>query len=103
MAKEALFKIVEAEEKAESIVNSAREEAKTSVAQAVKRSDDIIQESIAKAKVECDKLKENAIAGVQDDLNAIKKASDDRCKSILEVSQEKFDEAKKILIERIVN
>ena len=55
-----------------------------------------------KAKAECDRLKSEAKEEMQGELEEIASKSEEKCKSIVEIPQDRFDEAKKMLIERIV-
>lgn len=102
MAKEALLKVVKAEEEADKIVREAREEAKDSIFLADKQSKTFIEEAVIKAKVECDKLKAKAEDEMKDELESISQKSEKRCKEILDIPQDRFNEAKRLLVERIV-
>ncbi|MBC2576771.1 hypothetical protein [Peptostreptococcus canis] len=102
MAKEALLKIVEAEEQADFLVKKAKEDAKKMINAADAKSKGYIEDMIIKAKAECERLKSQAEYEIKEELEYISCNSDDKCKSIVEIPQDKFDEAKKILVERIV-
>lgn len=102
MAKEALLKVVQAEEEADSIVKKAKEDSKNMISAAEKKSKSFMEDATVKAKIECDKLKAKAEDEMKDELESISRASEERCKSIIDIPQEKFNEAKKILVERIV-
>lgn len=102
MAKEALLKIVNAEHEADSLVKQAVDDAKNMVIKAESSSDIHIQKAIMKAKAECDRLKSEAKEEMQGELEEIASKSEKKCKSIVEIPQDRFDEAKKMLIERIV-
>lgn len=102
MAKEALLKIVSAENEADSLIKSAKNEARLMIEMAEKKSKKIIEYSYTKARMEVDKLKDEAKESMKDELNHIQELSEQRCKMISDIDQAKFDEAKRLLVERIV-
>ena len=102
MAKEALLKVVEAEKEADQMIKKAKEDAKEMAILADKRSKKILEELTIKARIECDRLGAQAQEEMKGELDSIALESDKRCRSIIEIPQDRFDEAKKILIERIV-
>lgn len=102
MAKEALLKIVEAEENADSLVKKAKEDAKNMVILAENTSKVNLDDTLMKAKKECDRLKAQAEEDMKPILESIFKESEEKCKSIVDIPQDRFDDAKKILVERIV-
>ncbi|MEG0250684.1 MAG: hypothetical protein RR561_07460 [Peptostreptococcus sp.] len=102
MAKEALLKVVEAEEKAEQLIKTAKSESRDLIALSEKRSRNLLDDATIKAKVECDRLRSKAEDDMKEELDAISRASEEKCKSITDIPQDRFNEAKKILVERIV-
>lgn len=102
MAKDALLKIIEAEEQADNLVKKANDDAKNMIILAENISKTKLEEAISSAKKECDRLKEQAQEDIKPELDSIFKASEEKCKKIVDIPKEKFDNAKKILIERIV-
>ena len=102
MAKEALLKIVSAENEADSLIKTAKDEARLLIETAEKKSKSIVEDSYVKANIEVDKIKNEAKESMKDELNHIQELSEQRCEMISNIDQAKFDEAKKLLIERIV-
>lgn len=102
MAKEALLKVIQAEEEADRIVKTAKEEAKNTISTAEKKSKAFIEDAVMKARVECDMLKAKAEDEMKDELESIANKSEERCREIVDIPQDRFNEAKKILVERIV-
>lgn len=102
MAKEALLKVVEAEEEAEELIRIAKDESRDLISMSEKKSKDLLESTTIKAKVECDRLKSKAEDDMKEELDAISQVSEEKCKSIIDIPQDRFNEAKKILVERIV-
>lgn len=102
MAKEALLKVVEAEKEAEEVVKRSKEMAKDRISVAEKKAKEYLEESKKKAVLQGNDLKDQAKNDVACDIERINSESEARCKAIRGVSQEKIDEAKRVLIERIV-
>lgn len=102
MAREALLKVIQAEEEADKIVKYAKEEAKNMISSAERQSKTFIEDAVVKAKIECDKLKAKAEDEMKEELEFISQKSEERCRSIIDIPQDRFNEAKKILVERIV-
>lgn len=102
MAKEALLKVVEAEKEAEEVVRRAGNMAKERIAKAEKSAREYLEESKRNAVLQGNSIKDQAREDISFDIERINSESEARCKAIRGVSQEKIDEAKRVLIERIV-
>lgn len=102
MAKEALLKIVSAEKEAGELIQRARDESRKILDSAEKKSKKLLEDSYIKAKIEVDQMKKEANDSMKEELDRINQTSIDRCKAIGNIEQDKFDEAKRFLVERIV-
>ena len=102
MAKEALLKVISTEKEASELIKNSKEEARLILEKAEKKSKTLLEESYVRAMVEVDNLKKEARDSMKEELDQIDSMSKKRCESIVNIEQQRFDEAKKFLIERIV-